>query len=65
MRLKGVSNAGINQAIKKYGSPLELYKYLSSGESVDFCLNPEDTFMVRFNNHRCFTADEIVKKIKF
>lgn len=43
IRLKGITEDGINKAIKDYGNgdPFKLFEKLANGEEVEFVLNPE------------------------
>ena len=41
IRLKGITQAGIDQKVEEYGSAYKLFKALSKGQEIEFILNPQ------------------------
>lgn len=60
IRLKGITEAGINDAIKKHGSIENVFEKLINGEKIEFILNPDNAFkpMFEYNNLNVSTRDE-------
>ena len=72
IRLKGITEAGLNDSIKKHNNnPFDLFEDLSNGISKDIILNPFDEannkskVMFQFLNGTVSTRSEFIRKIKF
>lgn len=60
IRLKGITEAGINNAINQYGSIETVFEKLSNGEEIEFILNPDNNYkpMFEYNNLNVSTRNE-------
>lgn len=72
IRLKGITQAGLDDAVKKEGgNPFKLFKALASGEERDIILNPYDEennkekVLFHFADGSVSTRREFIRTIKF
>jgi len=71
VRLKGITEAGLVNSSKKYGSCLELYRRLAKGHSESFVLNPYDEethskkVLFEFKNGSVKTRGLFTRECKF
>lgn len=59
IRLKGVTQAGVDHAIKEVGCPIKLFTHLADGKSHKFILNPTDTENNKKNPSFLFTKKSV------
>jgi hypothetical protein len=67
-RMKGVTQSGMDHAIKKYGGVMQLYEHLAQGNAVDMVLNPEggrDMFEHVCGQVRTRKTGDFIRQIKF
>jgi hypothetical protein len=67
LRMKGITEAGLEDAKDEYGSYDAVYERLAKGETINFTLNPEskDKVMFEYTQQGVQTRTKFVRKVNF
>ena len=66
IRLKGITEDGLNHEVKKYDNYMEMYENIADGNEINFLLNPKDGIKPLFNfkNGKVSTKGEFRRLVK-
>ncbi len=71
IRLKGITEAGIDYTAKQYKGYFEMFKELAKGEKINFLLNPFDEetrkekVLFEYTNNGVKTKQPFYREVKF
>ena len=65
IRLKGITEAGLNHEVKEYNNYMEMYEHIADGNTINFLLNPkEEKVLFDFKNGKVSTKGEFRRLVK-
>ena len=65
IRLKGVTQAGIEEQAQTHGGYENLFEKLAEGQEIKFTLNAKDKVLFEFTKQGVRTRTKFVRKVKF